>query len=533
MFVRLAAILTIAVVMFVLWTPGFAFNQDPRELSKVVTSTLDNLLDRSRYDKRIRPDFGGPPAIITVNMHIKSMGPVSETDQNYVMDCYFRQTWYDRRLVFNYTGQNGYTTNDVTYVWDYPKKVGVEPDVELSQYELVNITTEIFPKFKRGVDEYSMLKVEFHMRRNIGYFVLQLYVPCGLIVCCSWVSFWIDPDAVPARVTLGVTTVLSMTTMGFGGRAQMPRVSYATALDSFVIICFSFVFAVIIEYAAINFIDKVRDDLKKILQDKGVKKTSPPKASPDPIDPNLEPRSVSMINMSSSSAHIYNEIGEPGEDKEDPNRHLSPGDARERRKSLVSLAAPFIDSLKKNIERRKSEISMHLPPIPLLMRRKSEASINKPPIPMITVTGNEDDIADEEVRAELQNLPDDDVINIGSDEVFEEEGEENDDDDDKEDGKCLSFVAFGVVGFCKCVTMPWRIVRDTKCLPTEDEVHELILSGETREKFSRIDIESRKYFPICFCVLIVSYWVAYMYYITDDFPAKELHPLLLKSKCHV
>lgn len=70
----------------------------------------------------------------------------------------------------------------------------------------------------------------------------------------------------------GVTTVLTMTTMGFGGRAQMPRVSYATALDSFVIICFSFVFAVMIEYAVINFFDKIAGDMKKLLQDRGVKK---------------------------------------------------------------------------------------------------------------------------------------------------------------------------------------------------------------------------------------------------------------------
>jgi gamma-aminobutyric acid receptor subunit alpha len=67
-------------------------------------------------------------------------------------------------------------------------------------------------------------------------------------------------------------TVLTMTTMGFGGRAQMPRVPYATALDSFVIICFSFVFAVMIEYAAINFLDKAAGDMRKLLQERGVKK---------------------------------------------------------------------------------------------------------------------------------------------------------------------------------------------------------------------------------------------------------------------
>jgi hypothetical protein len=66
--------------------------------------------------------------------------------------------------------------------------------------------TEVFLALHYGEcvpDEYSVLKVEFNLRRNIGYFVLQLYVPCGLIVSCSWVSFWIDPDAVPARVQLG------------------------------------------------------------------------------------------------------------------------------------------------------------------------------------------------------------------------------------------------------------------------------------------------------------------------------------------
>jgi gamma-aminobutyric acid receptor subunit alpha len=67
-----------------------------------------------------------------------------------------------------------------------------------------------------------------------------------------------------------------MTTMGFGGRSQMPRVPYATALDSFVIICFSFVFAVMIEYAAINFLDKVAADMKKLLQERGARKKVTP-----------------------------------------------------------------------------------------------------------------------------------------------------------------------------------------------------------------------------------------------------------------
>lgn len=65
---------------------------------------------------------------------------------------------------------------------------------------------------------------------------------------------------------LGVTTVLSLTTMGFGGRSQLPKVSYWTALDWFVILCFTYVFSVMIEYAVVNLKDKFKKDLKKMIE---------------------------------------------------------------------------------------------------------------------------------------------------------------------------------------------------------------------------------------------------------------------------
>lgn len=68
--------------------------------------------------------------------------------------------------------------------------------------------------------------------------------------------------------------MLSMTTMGFGARAALPRVNYATAFDWFVILCFAFVFAVMVEYAAINFIDKVTVDLRRVLEERKNKKRS-------------------------------------------------------------------------------------------------------------------------------------------------------------------------------------------------------------------------------------------------------------------
>ena len=47
-----------------------------------------------------------------------------------------------------------------------------------------------------------------------------------MLIFVSWVSFWLDPEATPARVSLGVTTLLTMATTQSGINAQLPPVSY-------------------------------------------------------------------------------------------------------------------------------------------------------------------------------------------------------------------------------------------------------------------------------------------------------------------
>lgn len=59
----------------------------------------------------------------------------------------------------------------------------------------------------------------------MGYYLIQMYIPSLLIVILSWISFWINMDAAPARVGLGITTVLTMTTQSSGSRASLPKVT--------------------------------------------------------------------------------------------------------------------------------------------------------------------------------------------------------------------------------------------------------------------------------------------------------------------
>ena len=72
-----------------------------KEAGRKVTETLDMLFEESGYDMRFRPGLGGSPTEITVNIFIRSMGPIDEGLQKFTFDCYFRQFWTDRRLAYN------------------------------------------------------------------------------------------------------------------------------------------------------------------------------------------------------------------------------------------------------------------------------------------------------------------------------------------------------------------------------------------------------------------------------------------------
>ncbi|KAF0297500.1 Gamma-aminobutyric acid receptor subunit beta [Amphibalanus amphitrite] len=90
----------------------------------------------------------------------------------------------------------------------------------------------------------------------MGYYLIQMYVPSSLIVIISWVSFWLNRNATPARVSLGVTTVLTMTTLMSSTNAALPKISYIKAIDVYMGTCFVMVFASLLEYAYVGYIAK-------------------------------------------------------------------------------------------------------------------------------------------------------------------------------------------------------------------------------------------------------------------------------------
>lgn len=99
---------------------------------------------------------------------------------------------------------------------------------------------------------YSCLVAEFYLHRSIGFHLIQSYLPSILIVSISWVSFWMDVDCVPARVTLGVITLLTVSSQVSG--TSVPQTSYVKAIDVWMGVCTAFVFAALVEFTLVNYL---------------------------------------------------------------------------------------------------------------------------------------------------------------------------------------------------------------------------------------------------------------------------------------
>lgn len=113
-----------------------------------------------------------------------------------------------------------------------------------------------------------LLRMTFLFESQVMPQLVTLYMPSSLIVCCTFISFWIRTSAVPARVALVITAMLAMLQLMITGRKNLPPVSYVTALDIWLFVCVSFIFAALFEFAIVYNFDlrvSVRSSLATFL----------------------------------------------------------------------------------------------------------------------------------------------------------------------------------------------------------------------------------------------------------------------------
>ncbi|KAI1289713.1 Glutamate-gated chloride channel [Halotydeus destructor] len=267
-----------------------------RQIEKKI---LDSIIgDTKAYDSRIRPSgvnktvlmdsevvLTDGPCLVRVNIFLRSISKISDLDMEYSVQITFREQWIDERLQYDdMKGQIKFLVQtDPSKIWKPDLFFSNEKEGHFHDIIMPNVLLRIYPNgevlysirlslvlacpmdlkyypldiqtcsIRMASWEYSCLMVNLIFKREFSYYLIQIYIPCCMLVIVSWVSFWLDPNAIPARVSLGVTTLLTMATQISGINASLPPVSYTKAIDVWTGVCLTFVFGALLEFALVNY----------------------------------------------------------------------------------------------------------------------------------------------------------------------------------------------------------------------------------------------------------------------------------------
>uniref|UniRef100_A0A8C5V102 Gamma-aminobutyric acid receptor subunit alpha-2 n=1 Tax=Microcebus murinus TaxID=30608 RepID=A0A8C5V102_MICMU len=194
-----------------IWTPDTFFHNGKKSVAH--NMTMPNKLLRIQDDGTL---------LYTMRLTVQAECPMHLED--FPMDA------HSCPLKF---GSYAYTTSEVTYIWTYNASDSVEvaPDgSRLNQYDLLGQSVGK-ETIKSSTGEYTVMTAHFHLKRKIGYFVIQTYLPCIMTVILSQVSFWLNRESVPARTVFGewAHTLFAR---------NSSKVAYATAMDWFIAVCY-------------------------------------------------------------------------------------------------------------------------------------------------------------------------------------------------------------------------------------------------------------------------------------------------------
>ena len=119
--------------------------------------------------------------------------------------------------------------------------------------------------FGPAAAQFCEMTYRFEMRRYKAYFLWKIILPLTIIVFMSWLVFWIDPSQLGPQLGLAATAVLTLIAYRFLLGSLVPRVSYLTRLDLFILGSTLLVFLALMEAVASVRIAAVNEHLGRRL----------------------------------------------------------------------------------------------------------------------------------------------------------------------------------------------------------------------------------------------------------------------------
>ena len=72
-------------------------------------------------------------------------------------------------------------------------------------------------------------------QRERTYYILTMFIPMVLIALMGWCVFWIDPSLLPSQIAISTASVFTLIAFRFSVSFSLPRISYLTVADQFML----------------------------------------------------------------------------------------------------------------------------------------------------------------------------------------------------------------------------------------------------------------------------------------------------------
>ena len=112
-------------------------------------------------------------------------------------------------------------------------RTGFAPEFALAEWEVESLA-KIHRKTSCRVRDhtpFSNLKFEVRIERNSGYYVWKIFLTVFIIVCLTFVVFFMSDERLGRRAGVSSTGILTVIAYQFVTTASLPRVSYLTVAD--------------------------------------------------------------------------------------------------------------------------------------------------------------------------------------------------------------------------------------------------------------------------------------------------------------
>ena len=98
-----------------------------------------------------------------------------------------------------------------------------------------------------SLGNFSLAGFDMVLHRFVSTYIITYYLPSGLFVIVSWISFLIPMDVIPGRMALLVTLFLVLVNIFNTVTTNTPKAEGLTAIEAWMLACILFVFGALIE----------------------------------------------------------------------------------------------------------------------------------------------------------------------------------------------------------------------------------------------------------------------------------------------